>query len=293
MGISFRSAEKQADHAVRGITTLGSAGQDAPVRSIGTQRNYTQALKGLVAFLQEHHLGDLSCLRREVALVYLEARSQEVGQKTLDLDRQAIQAVLGERLEVVESERQQALESRAYTPGQIGLVAGAQSGKHALATMIAADAGLRAHEILTLLPVDERPATMRRQYRADRFSGRMEVEVYTVVGKGGLTREVAIERALARQLEACRLGQPRAVFDRVRYEQHYALGGGKQWSDSFSKAAKRELGWSRGAHGVRHSFAQRRMETLIGKGYAYAEALQVVSQEMGHFRSEITEVYLR
>jgi len=120
------------------------------------------------------------------------------------------------------------------------------------------------------------------------------VAVYTVKGKGGLCREVAINRVLADRLETVRLPEPRTVYDRgIRHEQHYDIGGGKQWTDSFSKAAQRELGWSEGAHGLRHSYAQTRMDTLQGSGRNYEDALAIVSQEMGHFRADITEVYLR
>jgi hypothetical protein len=35
------------------------------------------------------------------------------------------------------------------------------------------------------------------------------------------------------------------------------------------------------------------MDTLQGAGRSYEDALAVVSQEMGHFRADITEVYLR
>ena len=62
---------------------------------------------------------------------------------------------------------------------------------------------------------------------------------------------------------------------------------------SFSKAAKRVLGWSEGAHGVRHAFAQERMDELTADFLDRNTALETVSQEMGHFRPGITEVYLR
>ena len=283
-GTSFRSAGKQAEYAVRQLD----------IESVRTEQNYEQALKGCAEFLQENRMGDLRGLDADKAMAYLEARSQEVGQKTLDMDRQAIQAVLGEKLAVVKSEIESAQTSRAYTHEQSQLVAGAQSDKHSLATQIAENAGLRAHELLTLRPAEERAADTHREYRDDRFAGRENVAIYTVEGKGGLCREVAIDRNLAEKLEERRLDAPRTVYDReIRYEQHYDLGGGKQWSDSFSKAAERELGWSEGAHGLRHEYAQERMNTLQGMGYEYREALEVVSQEMGHFRAEITEVYLR
>ena len=282
--VSFRSAASQAQHAVR----------ELDLQSQGTERNYEQALKGCSEFLKENRMGDLRGLDSDKALAYLEARSQEVGQKTLDMDRQAMQSVLGEKLAVVKSEIESAQTSRAYTHEQAQLVAGAQSDKHSLATQIAENAGLRAHELLTIRPADERPADTHREYRDDRFAGREDVQIYTVEGKGGLCREVALDRALAEKLEERRLDESKTIYDRgIGYQQHYDLGGGKQWSDSFSKAAERELGWSQGAHGLRHEYAQERMNTLQENGYNYQEALEVVSQEMGYFRPEITEVYLR
>ena len=282
--VSFRSAASQAEYAVRQLD----------LESVRTEQNYEQSLKGMAEFLKENRMGDLRGLDADKATAYLEARSQQVGQKTLDMDRQAIQAVLGEKLEVVKSELDTTLSSRAYTPEQAALVAEAQSDKHSLATQIAENAGLRAHELLTLRPVEERPADTHRDYRDDRFAGREDVRIYTVEGKGGLCREVAIDRDLANRLEERRLDAPRTVYDReIRYQQHYDLGAGKQWSDSFSKAAERELGWTQGAHGLRHEYAQTRMSALQGMGYEYRDAMEVVSQEMGHFRPEITEVYLR
>ena len=282
--VSFRSSAAQAQHAVR----------ELDLQSQGTERNYEQAIKGCSEFLKENRMGDLRGLDADKALAYLQARSQEVGQKTLDMDRQAMQAVLGEKLAVVKSEIESAQTSRAYTHEQAQLVAGAQSDKHSLSTQIAENAGLRAHELLTLRPVEERPADTHREYRDDRFAGREDVAIYTVEGKGGLCREVALDRALAEKLEERRLDEPRSTYDRgIGYQQHYDLGGGKQWSDSFSKAAERELGWTQGAHGLRHEYAQERMNTLQEHGYNYQTALEVVSQEMGHFRPEITQVYLR
>lgn len=272
--VSFRSAASQAQHAVR----------ELDLQSQGTERNYEQALKGMAEFLKENRLGDLRGLDSDKALAYLEARSQEVSQKTLDMDRQAMQAVLGERLAVVKSELDTTLTSRAYTQEQAQLVAGAQSDKHSLATQIAESGGLRAHELLTLRPVAERPADTHRDYRDDRFSGRGDYVVYTVAGKGGLCREVAIDRDLANRLEERRLDEPKTVYDRgIGYQQIYDLGGGKQWGDSFSKAAERELGWTQGAHGLRHEYAQERMNTLQENGYNYQDALEVVSQEMAQW----------
>ena len=126
-----------------------------------------------------------------------------------------------------------------------------------------------------------------------KFAGREGV-IYTVQGKGGLIREVLIPSPLAERLEHVRLASPVRVTDRgVFYQSQYAIGGGQRWSNAFSAASIRTLGWSRGAHGVRHSYAQQRMQELQKLGLVRDMALRTVSQEMGHFRPEITETYLR
>ncbi|GGW98150.1 hypothetical protein GCM10007391_35070 [Alteromonas halophila] len=113
-------------------------------------------------------------------------------------------------------------------------------------------------------------------------------------GKGGLVRNVLIPTHLAERLENQRFKQPVTIVDRqINYLQRYDIGAGKKWSDSFSRASKRALFFSTGGHGLRHSYAQERMAELNQLGFARTVALQTVSQEMGHFRSQITEVYLR
>jgi hypothetical protein len=79
----------------------------------------------------------------------------------------------------------------------------------------------------------------------------------------------------------------------VNYTQYYDIGGGRAWSQSFSAASQRELGFSTGAHGLRHSYAQERMEELQRSGMNYDDAKGTVAQEVGHFASDTTEAYLR
>ncbi|MGE6106154.1 site-specific integrase, partial [Aeromonas veronii] len=162
---------------------------------------------------------------------------------------------------------------------------------HGLATELAYAAGLRAHELLTLRRGEERAADPRPAL-ASKWQGRNGV-IYTVHGKGGLVREVLLPHALAERLEAVRLDAPLAITDRgIHYQSHYDIGGGQRWSNSVSAASERALGWSTGAHGLRHSYAQERMAELQASLSSDA-ALTTVSQEMGHFRPEITETYLR
>lgn len=293
--LSFSSPEKQA------AKMAAAVGRDfnKELKSVRTTANYQQALKN-VALAQVKAGKHLRDITPERAQAYLENRASEVGQKQLDMERQAVQKLMQitgalnptEKLAVTKSHHEQKQESRAYSKEQVSAIAARQTEKNALATQVAYTAGLRAHELLTLQKAEQRPADPRPS-NAEKFSGR-EGQIYTVDGKGGLVREVLIPNNLAEKLEEKRLEVAQTITDRgVHYKQHYDIGGGQRWSASFSKASNARLGWSSGAHGLRHSYAQERLEELQEKGFSYERALETVSQEMGHFRPEITEVYLR
>jgi len=293
----FAKAEKQAADVMKAL-------QGNVIKSVGTVRNYEQALTQVCHYVKAELLNKdgLEGLTPNAAITYLEKRGQAVGQKTLDMERQAIQIMMQhvthklkptERLPVIKSEQHTALTSRSYTSEQIKLVASHQNERNALATNLSYQAGVRAHELLTLQKLDKNPADPRPE-TAHKFNGRDAQSVaYSVHGKGGLTREIRLPLALSQQLEA-RAIDPLKVTDRgVNYRQHYDVAGGQQWSNSFSAASNRTLGWSRGAHGLRHSYAQERMNELQTTGLSEVDALETVSQELGHFRPEITKVYLR
>lgn len=294
---------KPETQAIKAMSVIHKAGL---VKSVGTYRNYQACLTAFTSFIKSERLGDLRSSTREVAERYLNECKARFSQKTLDMHRQAIQAhfhatgVLGkdEKLEVTKSEIQTKLEHRAYTKVQVHLVARHQTEKNAFSTHLAYACGLRAHELLTIRPSSEQPADIRN-YEDGRvkssefkFAGR-EGQIYTVVGKGGLTREVLVPTRLVEYLESKRLQDPVKVTDRtVHYTKYYDLAGGQKWSNSFSKASNAALGWSTGAHGLRHSYAQERMDEL--KHFCNrSTALETVSQEMGHFREDITMVYMR
>lgn len=293
----FRSAQSQAKHAVSQKVAFRSGRHsnkdDGKIHSVGTARGYQQALKGFAKYLQQSRLGGLQNATPETAIRYLAERADVVTQKTLDLDRQAIQMHLGERLEVVKSARETILSTRSYTPSQVQRIAAAQSQRNGLATRIAYSAGLRAHELLTMRREDERNPSSHREWSGTRFVGREGV-MYTVEGKGGLVRQVLLDRDLAAKLETRRLVVPSQMVDRgVRYTQLYDLAGGRSWSQSFSSASSRILGFSNGAHGLRHSYAQERMDELQRYGLSYDRAKATVAQEVGHFYKDTTEAYLR
>ena len=195
-----------------------------------------------------------------------------VGQKTLDRDRQAIQYLLTRttstnvRLPRIESTytggRHLAQQSRAYTKDQVEFICSKMSARSALATRVAYAAGLRGHELYTLRRRPERAPSVHRKWSKERFLGRSGI-VYTVKGKGGLVREVLISTQLANELEMRRLPEPVTLRNRgINHQQHYDITAGQSFSHIFTKASVKYLGWSTGAHGLRHGYAQVRMDEL-------------------------------
>lgn len=298
----FAKPEKQAAKIVAHALALGKARHtresNGAIHSLGTARAYQQALKTAAEWGRVRGHRSLKDWSQSTAQKYLLSRSEEVGQKTLDLDRQALKILpqidkLDRTKSSFDAERKLAEESRAYTPAQLAAISLAQNERNGLATELAAAAGLRAHELHTLRPVNEQPASGHREWSADRFAGIDGIR-YTVTGKGGLIREVMLPVELAERLEAARFDEPVRVSDRgVHYQQHYGIAAGNSWSASFTRASQTQVGYSTGAHGVRHGYAQQRLETLQRSGRGYEDALLIISQEMGHFRPDITEVYLR
>jgi integrase len=186
--------------------------------------------------------------------------------------------------------------SRAYSDDQVKVIAMSfEKERERLAVLLMRDAGLRVHEMYSLRRVDEgKPVTAQRDWREDRHLHRGEGVKYIVTGKGGLTREIVISKGLAERLEKLRHDKPVKVKDRgVNYRQRYDLLAGNNLSKAFTRASKRELGFSTGAHGFRHSYAQSRMSLLLAKGLSAKNAKHIVSQELGHMRASITNTYLR
>ncbi|MDV7106394.1 site-specific integrase [Vibrio sp. TH_r3] len=293
----FAKSETQAASVMKEMQ-----GQGNVIESVGTARNYEQALKTCCEYLKEFKLGSLREITLEKAHTYLEIRSQECSQKTIDMDRQAIQAMMQnvthelketEKIDVIKSSIDTIKSSRSYTPEQVSAIIQHQTEHHSLSVQLCYEAGLRAHELLSLRPSGEvNPSP--RDVHPNKFSHLPnESKTYTIDGKGGLIREVQIPNHLSERLEERRLDTPTTVIDRgINYESHYNIAGGHKFSDSFSKASSRALGYSNGAHGLRHSYAQNRYEQLANH-FKRIDVMTIISQELGHFRPDITEVYLR
>lgn len=309
---TFAKPKTQADRATKKMWL------DGDLAGLGSSRTYSERLTVLGTWMKQNGGGALQDLTFKRAKQYLALRATQVSQKTLDADRQAIQALLRQtgklgkdqvlrdtvrlspkgvdvppKATVIKSAIPQQLKPRAYSPEQVHALKHRMAPHNSLSVEIAHAAGLRAHELFTLARLDEL-APDKRPADSAKFAGREAHSRYVVTGKGGLIREVSIPSRLAERLEALRLAEPRVVRDRgILYEQRYAIGGGQALSEAFSRASRVALGYSSGAHGVRHSYAQQRhyeLQVLVGDPL---RAKRIVSQEIGHHRPEITDVYLR
>lgn len=300
----FAKAENQAKNMARELREEGKIG------SLRSMEHTAVSLKQFVEYLKSEKAGYLNDFKDSLSLgqkiivtEYLQMKAESgITQSMLDQHRQALQKLTGEKLgrnHVPDEHRkgELAVTQRYYSPEQIQAIQEHQTEKNALSTQIAQAAGLRAHELTTLRPVNDQPAdvrdTDRQRWCHDRFRGREGV-IYTVVGKGGLTREVSIPSEIANRLESQRLPGPKTIKDRgIFYQKHYDIGSGKAWSQSFYRGSKAALGFSLGSHALRHTYANTRMGELQNTGKSRADSLGIVSQEMGHFREDITENYIR
>ena len=304
---SFRSGRSQAKQLAIEMSRHGQSRHDAKVsgdkggiQGIGTERATKQALAQFGEWLHRERLGDLRTCGREAVVCYLEQRAGEVRQASLDMERQGLDRLQRhlhgqgtEPLPRIKSELVTIRETRAYSANQLAAIRAAQSPKHALMTELCERCGLRAHEGFTILPLKEQPPSGHREWRSERFTG--TGVPYTVIGKGGLCRQIQVPFFLAARLESYRLAVPERVCDRgIFYTRAYSVGAGQNWSQSFSSASKRVLGWSTGGHGARHSYIQRLVSGYQQAGYSYNDALLLASQCAGHFRASIvSDFYLR
>lgn len=273
------------------------------IASLGTERSYRQ---GVVNY---YHWCDFNGIHPDfhsninVLKQYIEERSELVVQKTLDQERQALQCIYKQVLPYVRAQQISIFEKRSYTLKQLNAITSHQTEKNLITSQLAFYSGLRAHESAMILPLEERLPSAHRSWDARRFLGCPEYRLYTVVGKGGLIREVAVPLWLSKRLETRRT-PPTKVTDRgIFYESLYDIGFGQSWSQSFTTASRKALKYSTGGHGLRHSYAKHRLYRLIEELECHLEkidqnrineiALLILSQELGHFRLEIVFAYLR
>lgn len=265
------------------------------IASVGTERNHVSALKVFGKWLllkTGRHLKNASL---ENATQYLKERSKTVKQKTLDLDRQALNMNFnfGQKLVFLQSQVATIKEDRAYSKSALALLIARADPPLRLAIEVAVYAGLRPVELISIALPDVLTESAR-DWSQQRFLGRIYDEPFCVVGKGGLIRQVRLEASLALRLKELARPFPITVTDReIHRKSYFLLPGGLEFSQEFSLLSMQVLGFSHGAHGLRHSFAQQRLIALICLGQDPISAIEVLAQEMGHFSTKNTMTYLQ
>jgi len=188
--------------------------------------------------------------------------------------------------------------TKSYTEEQMKVICSHVTARNAFSIMLCLVSGIRVHELLEIRRKEERSTTEvelsneKKEARNLKFIG-LQGTIYTVRGKGGLIREVLIPYYWAEELEKKRCKNVIELFDRgVKYYSFYDISGGNALSKCFSRASKKYLGWSTGIHSCRHDHAKMRLKTVYTLTKKFALALLIVSQELGHFRPQVSRVYL-
>ena len=277
--------------------------EDGWIHSVNTRDAYSAVINRACQWMQARgHADGCRSMTVEQAHTYLKYRAARLCQKSLNGERVALEKALPQfdgirldRFEAAKGPTRLSTGPRAYTLDQLRRVIARQTAHYALATRIVAATGIRRSEIYTLRPAHEQKPSKHRKWSRHTFQGLPPGELWTVKGKGGLIYPTWMPQHLADELHGRRLQVPREVTDdNIKLKCYYRdLPGGKSWAQSFTRACQREFGWSNGAHGIRHTVAQLRMDYYQEIGMDYNEAREIVSQELGHFRGSITETYLR
>lgn len=265
------------------------------ITSILSERAHTSALTVFARWLLSVSGKHLKNANHGDAQAYLNWRANQVKQSTLSLDRQSINMHLGfiRPLPFAVSNVPTVSEDRAYSTSELEYLRSKASPSMAFSISIAANAGLRAMELITLAPLDRlRPSD--RTWHPLRFQGREHDSAFAVHGKGGLAREIRLAPVLASQLGQLKRPTKTIITHLTAHlPSHFDLMGGNPFCSAFGRLSQRYLGFSRGAHGLRHTFAQGRFLDLIYSGNDASDALDILSQELGHFSVANTLIYLR
>jgi integrase len=278
------------------LSALGPRATDQStkkIRSIKTQMNFCDVLIQFARFLEVNKAGNLKDFPLEMAELFLLARSKNVGAGQLKLDRWALQIFLNRKLPAIEAAIPQVLKPRALLSEYVEAIISAQQPHMALSTELAYSCGLRSVELITLATEDLQPRHVR-PIPPYLFHLAPDGELLTVRGKGGLVRWVKVPHPLLERLQATLRKRPRQVSHQTaKYTSYFDIPGGHAWAQDFSKTCRALFGSSPAAHGLRHSYVERRLTELLTAGLSEREARYTVSVEIGHFRPSIIDHYTR
>lgn len=275
-------------------TSRAIAKQFKRIASLGTARNYEQSLAGYLAWAEERRISPSAFGALANLSEFLSQIAQDHSQSSVDQYRQALGIAFNCQIPAIRTAVKPKKITRAYRISEAHLIIAALNDRDAISACLCLFSGLRVQETATICRAEEAQASPRRPWTDDRFAGLpYKYARYIVTGKGGLRREVAVPCVLIPQLEACRRPEPTTVRSRkINYESRYAIGHGQQLSMAITRASRRVLGWSTGAHGLRHAYAKTRLAALNTHFKDFNRAALALSQELGHFRPDITWAYL-
>lgn len=278
------------------LTRLGPkvpSGDDRWIHSIASQRIFHNVILMFARFLEVNRAGNLKCFPNDAPEAFLYARSLRVGEAQLRADRWALQKLCDRKLPSYKAARPQDLKPRAFTAEQISAIAAHQTCWYAFSTWLAAATGMRGMELLTIGPPELQPRDPR-PIPAHLHAFMPPGVLYTTAGKGGLVRWVLVPLPFVEPLESRRRPTPVVVrHERSYLTSYFDIPGGKAWGSSFRMACYRTFGKSAGGHGLRHTFTAERMDVFTGQGISERDAKFAISVELGHFRPDVVDLYLR
>ena len=290
--------QQQADKLVQRFLVFGASKKSlgpshrAVIRSRGTALAYRNCIANFLSFRAAGGYPHAGPFLRVEMDEFLHLNSLTWQQKTVEQHRQALGKVFSIDLPRYRAAVPSYVRGRAYTEAEFERILEVIGQKHRLPIALLYRCGLRTEEILRISDIEIRKPSPQRPWRDDLFTGLTDVIVCTCTGKGGLTRRIAIPVRLYSELEQYRLDQPTIVRNRGKdLESHFDLVGGQALSMAFTRASRLALGFGLGAHGLRYSYIQRRLSQLEALGFSPLDRLAICSQEVGHFREDITLHY--
>ncbi len=122
----------------------------------------------------------------------------------------------------------------------------------------------------------------------------LKTGMLTVKGKGGLVREVAVNKSIRVELEKFYIRTPRGqkLFVAPEDATHLAIHRLENFI-CYHKAAIQDEGSARPLtfHGLRHTYAAEQYEKFLGMGLSEYDARKRVAKLLGHGRDDVTRIY--
>jgi integrase len=182
--------------------------------------------------------------------------------------------------EKADRELEKGIAPRAYDRPQ-DLVDRINNEKFQIAASIQLEAGARINE--ASLITRERLAGVQ-EYRGKEVG---VIQLQRGDAKGGAPRPLYVSKETYTRLSSYVQENGKLHIDRNTSER-------QEYRNAIKEAAHATGQEYKGSHGLRHNFAQARVEELQREHrMGYSVSLTTVSVEMGHFREDITEHYLK